>query len=76
MHSITNNLTNVTSDNAMTQIWNGHSYRSELTASSGSISSLKVTMGGSDVSSMVCTDNVVFIENVTGDIVITASADE
>jgi hypothetical protein len=39
------------------------------------MSSVSVTMGGTDVTSTVVNDNVITIANVTGNIVIVASAE-
>lgn len=75
--TITNNLTNVTSDNSMESVWSGYGYSAVLTAGEGySISSVSVSMSGADVTSVVYADGKIDIESVTGDLVITANADE
>lgn len=73
-YSVTNNLTNCTNSNSTTQAIAGNSYTATISAKSGyELSSVTVTMGGSPVS--VSGGNI-NISNVTGDIVITAVAEE
>lgn len=73
-HSITNNLTNCTNGNSATRIVEGNSYNATITPKSGyELKSLTVTMGGNAVS---VTNGVINIASVTGDIVITAVAEE
>lgn len=73
-YSVTNNLTNCTNSNSTTQEIAGNSYTATISAKSGyELSSVTVTMGGSPVS--VSGGNI-NISNVTGDIVITAVAEE
>lgn len=75
--SVTNNLTNVITSNAVSSVTEGNSYSATLTANDGyEISSVVVTMGGSDVTSSVYSDGNISISSVTGDIVITATANE
>lgn len=75
-HSITQNLTNVTSDLSDTTVEDGGSIEATLTAESGTISEVTVTMGGTDISSTAWDSGTskVSIASVTGDVVITASA--
>lgn len=74
-YSITNTLTNVTNENANTQVLENSSYIANLTASDGyTLDTVTVTMGETDVTSSVYVDGVITISNVTGNIVITASA--
>lgn len=76
-YSITNNLTNVTSDNSTTSYALGSSYSATLTPKSNYIlSAVTVTMGGSDITASVNNNGVINISNVTGNIVITANAVE
>lgn len=71
---VTNNLTNCTSNNGVTQVVEGESYSATITAISGyELKSVSVTMGGTAVS---VSDGVINITSVTGDIVITAVAEE
>lgn len=74
--TITNNLTNVSNDNASTNVVTGGSYTANLTVVSDeyAIDTVTVTMGGEDVTASVYNDGTIYIETVTGDIVITATA--
>ncbi|MBR3963884.1 MAG: hypothetical protein IKJ80_00565 [Clostridia bacterium] len=73
-YSITNNLTNCTNSNGATQVVEGGSYFATVTANSGyELKSVSATMGGSAVS---VSGGVINIASVTGDIVITAVAEE
>jgi hypothetical protein len=71
-YSITNNLTNVTTDNLTTSINSGSAYTANLTPVGANITSIVVTMGGSDITSTAYSGGVISIPNVTGNIVITA----
>lgn len=73
--AITNNLTGVTNSKTAT-LWQYYMpYSATLTAESGSIQSVTITMGGTDVTSSVYTASTgkININRVTGDLVITAS---
>lgn len=71
-YSITNNLTNVTNSNGATIIVGGSQYSATLTANDGyTLDAVTVTMGGNAVA---VTGGVINIPNVTGDIIITATA--
>lgn len=73
-YSVTKNLTNCTISNSATQVIEGESYSATITAKTGyELKSVTVTMGGSPVS--VSGGNI-SIANVTGNIVITAVAEE
>ena len=76
-YAITKNLTNcVISSTAGTAINAGYAYTATLVANSGYTmegSSVSVKMGGVDVTNCYA-DGEIFIQEVTGDIVITASA--
>lgn len=75
--SITNNLTNVKSSNVATAIDRGSAYNATLTANTGYTltgGTVKVTMGGTDITSSAYSGGNVSISNVTGNIVITATA--
>lgn len=56
-YTITNNLTDVTNSNTATGISGGSSYTATLTADSGYLGNVTVTMGGVDVTSSVFTPN-------------------
>lgn len=72
---ITNTLTNVNTSNSILTATEGDSYSTTLTAKDGfEIDSVTVKMGGVDVTSTVYANGVITIEEVTGDIIITATA--
>lgn len=71
---ITKNLTQCTSSNTRTYAIDGQSYVTNLVANEGySINSVNITMGGVDMSTFY-KDGIISIPEVTGDIVITATA--
>lgn len=73
-YSVTSNLTNCTINNSAKTVAQGSGYSATITAFDGyELSSVVVTMGGSAVS---VTNGVINIANVTGNIVITAVAEE
>lgn len=77
--TVTQTLTNVTSDIADTQVTYGASISGTLTAEAGyTIDTVTVTMGGTDITSTAydSTDDSISIASVTGNVVITASATE
>ena len=77
VYSVTYSLSNVSSSNTITGIVEGESYTTTLSiGSSYAWDSVKVTMGGVDITSSAYSNGVVTIANVTGNIVITASAIE
>ena len=74
-YSITNNLTNITTNNTDTSIAENASYTAILTANENyAISTVTVTMGGVDITNTAYADGVITINTVTGNIVITATA--
>lgn len=76
-YPITNNLTNCVNSNSATQAIQGESYSATITANDGYVlSSVVVTMGGTDISSTAVSGGTVSIASVTGNIVITAVAEE
>ena len=76
-YTVTNNLTNCTNSNSDTQAVGGQAYTATITANDGyELSSVAVTMGGTDITSSAVSDGVINIASVTGNIVITASATE
>lgn len=76
-YSITNSLTNCTNSNSVNEVVEGGSYSATISANSGyELSSVKVTMGGTDVSASAVSGGNISIANVTGNIVITAVAEE
>ena len=73
-YSVTNNLTNVTNSNSATTA-SGY-YSATLSAEDGYTISVTITMGGVDITDSAYTeDGTILITEVTGDIVITASAE-
>ena len=74
-YAVTNNLTNIATNNDSLSIEGGLSYSATLTPNDGyEISNIVVTMGGTDITSSAYSNGVITIAEVTGDIVITASA--
>lgn len=72
--SVTKNLTECLSSNTRASVIDGQSYVTTLTANSGfTINSVTITMGGVDVSTYY-KDGIISIPEVTGDIIITATA--
>ena len=73
--TVNNNLTDITNSNSALTITEGEAYTATLTAIDGyEINSVIVTMGGVDVTATAYADGVISITNVTGNIVITATA--
>ena len=74
-YTITNNLTNVTTNNTTLSVEPDDLYKAMLTPSSGyTINSVKITMGGVDITSDVYFDGSITIGEVTDNVVITATA--
>lgn len=76
-YTVTNNLTQCTTNNSATKAVQGGSYSATITAKSGyELKSIVVKMGGTDISSTAVSGGKITISNVTGNIVITAVAEE
>lgn len=76
-HTVTQNLTNVTSDFAGQTVLDAAALTVELTPESGyTLDTVTVLMGGDDITATVYADGVVTIASVTGDVVITAVGSE
>lgn len=74
--SITNNLTGCTTSNSATSVAVNESYSATITPNSGyTLTTLTVTMGGVDITSTAVSGSTISIAPVTGDVVITASAE-
>ena len=74
-HTITNNLTNCTTNNNNESVSSNSSYSAIITANNGYTNlSITVTMGEIDITSNVVRGNIINIPNVTGNISITARA--
>lgn len=75
--TVTNTLTHVTNSNTSATAYKGGSYAGTLTAEDGyTISSVTVTMGGTDITATAYDSGTkkINIANVTGNIVVTATA--
>lgn len=73
-YSVTNNLSNASTSNGATTITAGSKYSAAITANSGyELSSIKVTMGGADITSTAVSGSNITIANVTGNVVITVT---
>lgn len=76
-YSVVCNLTNCTNTNGVVEIAQGASYTATITPNSGyALESLFVTMGGTDITASAVNGSNISIEEVTGDIVITAVAEQ
>lgn len=76
-YTVTQNLTKVTSSNSATSVKEGQSFTTNISVASGyKLSSITVTMGGTNISSTSVSGTTINIANVTGNIVITAVAVE
>lgn len=74
IYSITNNLTNVTTNNSSNKIEENTQYNATITPNKRcTIDSISITMGGIDISSSY-SNGIINIAKVTGDIIITISA--
>lgn len=76
MYTVSYELKNVTSSNNVTEVAEGASFSTVLTAVDGfAASRLAVTMGGVDVTGTVCSGGKISIPSVMGDVVIIAAAE-
>ena len=74
-YTVSNNLTDCSNSNTATTINENSSYTATITANSGyTLSSVTVSMGGTDITSTVYSNGVIHISSVTGNVVITAIA--
>ena len=75
--TISNHLTNCASSNSATSVDKGSSYTATITANEGyTLDGIVVTMSGTDITSSVVSGNNITIPEVTGNVVITATASE
>lgn len=75
MYRITNNLTNVSTNNSVASVASGARYSATITVEDGyTLGAVTVTMGGVDITATAYADGVITITQVTGDVVITATA--
>lgn len=76
-YTITNNLTNATNSNSLSSIEEGNSYTAKITANTGyKLSTITVSMGGTDITNTVYSYGNINISNVTGNIIITVTTVE
>lgn len=76
-HIVANTLTNCTTTNNTPKAVEGKPYTATISANSGyELKSVKVTMGGTDITSSAVSGGNISILSVTGKIVITAVAEE
>lgn len=74
-YTVTNTLTHVTNSNSDTTAVGGQSYLAALSAEDGyTLGNVTVTMGGTDITATAYDDGIIVIDEVTGAIVITATA--
>ena len=75
--TISNHLTNCASSNSATSVDKGSSYTATITVNEGyTLDGIVVTMSGTDITSSVVSGNNISIPEVTGNVVITATASE
>lgn len=75
-HAITWDLTGMAANVTTDLVLNGTALNSTLTANSGyKVSSVKVTMGGKDITSSAYADGKLTIPSITGNVTVTASAE-
>lgn len=77
-YNVTNTLTHVTTNNAATKAFDGTSYAATLTVENGyTLDSVTVTMGGVDItdSAFNAESRTIRINSVTGNVVVTATAE-
>ena len=76
-YTVTNTLTGCTSSNAATTVTEGDAYYAAITANSGytmSGATVRVKMGGTDVTALYYADGIINIPDVSGNIEITITA--
>lgn len=75
IYGVSYNLTDVTSSNTVNEVAEGSAYTTTLSVGSDyALDTVAISMGGIDVTSSVYSNGVINITEVTGDIVITATA--
>ena len=76
-YTVTQTLSNCTSDNAQSSVAEGEPLTLTISPNANyEMSSITVTMGGTNITSSAVSGNTINIANVTGNVVITASATE
>lgn len=72
---VSQNLTHVYSSGQDFAVTHGQSYETQLTPEQGyQLQYVRVTMDGQDITESACTDGRIYVEEVTGNLVITAAA--
>lgn len=75
--TISNHLTNCVSSNSATSVEKGSSYSATITANDGyTLDGIVVTMSGTAITSSAVSGNAISIPEVTGNVIITATASE
>lgn len=75
--TVSNHLTNCVSSNSATSVEKGSSYSATITANEGyTLDGIVVTMSGTAITSSVVSGNAISIPEVTGNVIITATASE
>lgn len=74
-YTVTNNLSNCSSNNSSTSVDENSSYSATIIADTGyTLDSVNITMGGTDITNSCYSNGVITIENVIGDIIITITS--
>lgn len=77
VYSITNNLTNCTTNNNAKTVSANGKYSATITVNTGyALSTFNVSMGGVDITDSVVNQNTITINSVTGNVIITVKAIE
>lgn len=76
-YTITNNLTHCTNTNSSTSINENDSYTATITPNTNyKLSNAAITMGETDITNTAYTNGTIFIEHVTGNVIITCTANQ
>lgn len=78
-YSVTNSLSNCTTNNNQSSLAEGSSYSAEITANNGYTldgATVQITMGGTDITASAYNNGAISVSSVTGNLVITISAVE
>lgn len=74
-YTITNNLTHCTNTNSSTSINENDSYSATITPKENyKLSTATITMKGTDITNTAYNNGTIFIEHITGDVIITCTA--